>query len=45
MGRRITFLVATAVAVIAMWLGYETGQWHYLAVTALAPIIWLSGRG
>ncbi len=43
--RRLLLLVAAMFVAGGAWLGYESGQWHYLAVMALAPIIWLAGRG
>lgn len=45
MARRVLVLLAVAVAAGGAWLAQVSGQWHYLAVVALAPILWLSGRG
>jgi uncharacterized integral membrane protein len=44
MRRRLLQLATIACAMAAVWFGYGTGQWHYLSVLALAPILWLSGR-
>lgn len=44
MSRLILSLVSVVAAATAGWMGYETGQWHYLAAAALAPLVWLAFR-
>lgn len=44
MGQRRLLLLTAVIAAGGIWLSFDSGQWHYLAVVALAPIVWLAGR-